>query len=242
MPQSKDDPPNVPSGWKAVFDDEYQTWFYVYLATKRSQWEEPEGTTWNKISKPPMPPPSYKSKEEYSRGSVSPPHSARRAQPAPPPQTTYRSQPPAPVSPQPYYSPQVPQQQPMPMYPPQQPMPMPMYAPQQPVYGGAPMPQPVYQQAPVAQQKSSSGVGKKAFFGSLAGAGVGVLGAEAISHAFDHHHDQDTTIVENNYYDNGPGGYDNGYGGGGGYDNGYDQGYNDGFDDGNYDGGDGGDW
>ena len=39
MAQSKSNPPQVPSGWKAVFDDEYQTWYYVDLSTNSSQWE-----------------------------------------------------------------------------------------------------------------------------------------------------------------------------------------------------------
>lgn len=37
--------PKVPDGWKAQFDDKYQTWFYVNLNSGKSQWEAPEGTT-----------------------------------------------------------------------------------------------------------------------------------------------------------------------------------------------------
>ena len=62
MAQSKDNVPNVPPGWKAVFDDEYSTWFYVDLSTKASQWEAPKGTTWPSEAKRPSgppPPPSY---------------------------------------------------------------------------------------------------------------------------------------------------------------------------------------
>ena len=46
MAQSRDYPPNVPNGWKAVFDEQYQTWYYVDLRTNKSQWEPPRGTTW----------------------------------------------------------------------------------------------------------------------------------------------------------------------------------------------------
>jgi WW domain len=35
-------PPAVPEGWTARFDEHYQRWYYVNLATKKSQWEKPE--------------------------------------------------------------------------------------------------------------------------------------------------------------------------------------------------------
>ncbi|KAL1647977.1 hypothetical protein SLS58_002301 [Diplodia intermedia] len=57
-------PPKVPEGWKAVFNAQYQEWFYVNIYTKQSQWEKPiepiyppyeaEGS-----APPPGPPPSY---------------------------------------------------------------------------------------------------------------------------------------------------------------------------------------
>lgn len=34
-------PPRVPDGWKAVWNDQYQEWFYVNLSTKASQWDMP---------------------------------------------------------------------------------------------------------------------------------------------------------------------------------------------------------
>lgn len=57
---SRDLAPQVPEGWKAVYDDQYQTWFYVNLKTEQSQWEEPEGTTWPRgvEQRPAGPPPS----------------------------------------------------------------------------------------------------------------------------------------------------------------------------------------
>ncbi|KAJ5461078.1 uncharacterized protein N7458_002630 [Penicillium daleae] len=35
-------PPTVPEGWKAQYDERYQTWFYINIATGKSQWERPE--------------------------------------------------------------------------------------------------------------------------------------------------------------------------------------------------------
>lgn len=37
-------PPIVPEGWIARFNDRYQQFFYVNLATKQSQWDKPPGT------------------------------------------------------------------------------------------------------------------------------------------------------------------------------------------------------
>lgn len=34
-------PPRVPEGWKAVWNDQYQEYFYVNLYTKQSTWEKP---------------------------------------------------------------------------------------------------------------------------------------------------------------------------------------------------------
>ncbi|BCR98988.1 uncharacterized protein AKAW2_40671A [Aspergillus luchuensis] len=60
-PPSGPPPPSVPEGWKAQFDDRYKQWFYVDLRTGRSQWERPEGPTYQEDSqRPPSgPPPSY---------------------------------------------------------------------------------------------------------------------------------------------------------------------------------------
>ncbi|PWW74832.1 hypothetical protein C7212DRAFT_297987 [Tuber magnatum] len=37
-------PPVVPKGWVAQYDPTYQRFYYVNLATQRSQWEKPPGT------------------------------------------------------------------------------------------------------------------------------------------------------------------------------------------------------
>ncbi|KAJ6004835.1 hypothetical protein N7540_012634 [Penicillium herquei] len=54
-------PPAVPEGWKAQYDERYQTWFYVHLATGKSQWEVPEAPVPAAGVAPPSdaPPPSY---------------------------------------------------------------------------------------------------------------------------------------------------------------------------------------
>ncbi|KAJ5577761.1 uncharacterized protein N7459_006725 [Penicillium hispanicum] len=53
-------PPSVPEGWKAQYDTNYQTWFYVNLATGRSQWQRPEASAPQANDAPPSePPPSY---------------------------------------------------------------------------------------------------------------------------------------------------------------------------------------
>lgn len=37
-------PPIVPEGWVAQYDPTYQRFYYVNLATQRSQWQKPPGT------------------------------------------------------------------------------------------------------------------------------------------------------------------------------------------------------
>ncbi|KAL4788419.1 hypothetical protein BJX76DRAFT_109983 [Aspergillus varians] len=37
-------PPSVPEGWTTQFDDTYKQWFFIHLATGRSQWEPPQST------------------------------------------------------------------------------------------------------------------------------------------------------------------------------------------------------
>ncbi|CCD24297.1 Wwm1p NDAI_0C06380 [Naumovozyma dairenensis CBS 421] len=119
MAQSKTDIPKVPSGWKAIFDDEYQTWFYVDLSTKKSQWDEPKGTTWpsREAQRPsgPPPPPGYSRQD---------PSQTRSQQPYVPQQQSQ----------QPYVPQQQPQPQPVRYAPQPQMAPQPMYYPQQPVY------------------------------------------------------------------------------------------------------------
>lgn len=53
-------PPSVPEGWKAQYDDRYQTWFYVNIATGKSQWDPPQAPVPSADGPPPSePPPSY---------------------------------------------------------------------------------------------------------------------------------------------------------------------------------------
>lgn len=52
--------PQVPAGWEARFNQQYQEWFYVNTVTKQSQWEKPVMSTYplHDASAPPGPPPS----------------------------------------------------------------------------------------------------------------------------------------------------------------------------------------
>ncbi|KAJ5304613.1 Dolichyl-phosphate beta-glucosyltransferase [Penicillium atrosanguineum] len=53
-------PPSVPEGWKAQYDERYQTWFYVNIATGKSQWDPPQAPTPSADGPAPSePPPSY---------------------------------------------------------------------------------------------------------------------------------------------------------------------------------------
>ncbi|KAJ5345522.1 WW/Rsp5/WWP [Penicillium brevicompactum] len=54
-------PPSVPEGWKAQYDERYHAWFFIDLATGKSQWEQPEGPPQRNHGEPPVhsPPPSY---------------------------------------------------------------------------------------------------------------------------------------------------------------------------------------
>ena len=36
-------PPEVPAGWLAKWNEQYQTWFYYNTVTKESTWETPTG-------------------------------------------------------------------------------------------------------------------------------------------------------------------------------------------------------
>lgn len=157
MSQSRDNVPNVPNGWKAIFDEEYKTWYYVDLKTKQSQWEPPKETG---FSRPAAPPP-------YEQTA---PH---RYQPQPPQQQQPQQQPRYPGYPQQPTYPQQPVYYQQPTYP------------QQPVYHQQPMyqqqPQPVYyQQQPT--KKSNSGM-----MNGLMGAGVGLLGGAMLANALDSH-------------------------------------------------------
>lgn len=56
-PPSGPPPPKVPEGWKAVWNNDYNEWFFVNLHTKTSQWDLP--TTPAYPSSPSGAPPSY---------------------------------------------------------------------------------------------------------------------------------------------------------------------------------------
>src|SRR5262245_47806311 len=60
-PPSGPPPPKVPEGWKAVWNSQYNEWFYVNIYTKQSQWDKPTEPTYAPPSDgaPPGPPPGY---------------------------------------------------------------------------------------------------------------------------------------------------------------------------------------
>lgn len=45
-------PPNVPKGWLAKYDEKYKAFFYVDLRTKKSQWEAPSFEHADKVLPP----------------------------------------------------------------------------------------------------------------------------------------------------------------------------------------------
>ncbi|EJS43914.1 wwm1p [Saccharomyces arboricola H-6] len=211
MAQSKSNPPQVPSGWKAVFDDEYQTWFYVDLSTNNSQWEPPKGASFPRPKGPP--PAANNEKTSRQQGDQAPPpYSAQsRTQPQPQAQQAQQGR---------YYQPQQPQY-------PQQPQQQ-SYYPQQVPMAAAAAPQQGYYGATPTAAKSSGRSG--AMMGGLLGVGAGLLGGAMLEHAFDDHsHGGPGPVVENNYY-----GDDNGGGFGGPFDGGFDGEFDGGFDGGDF--------
>lgn len=50
-------PPSVPQGWLAKYDDKYKVFFYIDLRTKKSQWEAPASTSFEKSAHEVLPPP-----------------------------------------------------------------------------------------------------------------------------------------------------------------------------------------
>lgn len=57
LAQEPKNPPSVPQGWLARYDDEYKTFYYIDLKTKKSQWEAPPGTSFEKSTDKVLPPP-----------------------------------------------------------------------------------------------------------------------------------------------------------------------------------------
>lgn len=49
-------PPSVPKGWLAKYDEKYKAFFYVDLRTKKSQWEAPSFEHGDKMLPPPYSP------------------------------------------------------------------------------------------------------------------------------------------------------------------------------------------
>ncbi|KAK7684176.1 hypothetical protein QCA50_012822 [Cerrena zonata] len=78
--QDPNRPPKVPDGWLAKYDEQYKTFFYVDLATKKSQWEPPAGTVFNDSESSDVPPPPY---SPTGRDSA-PPASQQQQQPSSP--------------------------------------------------------------------------------------------------------------------------------------------------------------
>lgn len=56
--------PIVPQGWDAVWDEQYQEWYYVHLASGKSQWEAPEGTSFPAAPPPGGPPPRQQQQQQ----------------------------------------------------------------------------------------------------------------------------------------------------------------------------------
>ncbi|KAA8911323.1 hypothetical protein FN846DRAFT_887916 [Sphaerosporella brunnea] len=185
-------PPPVPPGWLAKWDANYNTFFYVNVATKQSQWEPP---TVSATPPPPVPP------RPDSQGY--PPSPSPQLQ-YPPPQQQY----PPPQQQQDRGlgskissflkgTPQQPQQQQY--YPPQPQQQQQYYAPQQAYYGApppqqqgyyAPPPQQqqYYAQPPQAQAPPKKGIG----MGTVAlGAGAGLLGGMLLEHEIDKHEEEE---------------------------------------------------
>lgn len=169
-------PPNVPEGWVAKFDEKYKTFYYVNIATKKSQWEAPQDAG----AAPPGAPPTYAEiKSKVTEGtSQRPNHSDNR---------NYQQQ--QQYQPQQQYYQQGPQQG---------------YGgyPQQ-GYGGYPQqgfggyPQQGFGGYPPQQQyyKKQSrfgggGMGGGMMPGMMMGAGAGVLGAMALDSYGDHEYQE----------------------------------------------------
>ncbi|KAH3674673.1 hypothetical protein WICMUC_003089 [Wickerhamomyces mucosus] len=151
--------PIVPNGWKAVFDEQYQTWFYVDLNNgNKSQWDPPKGTNFpNHDDNSSSQPPSYKDVEKQSSSRDQQNSSTSN-------QRNYNQQ-------------QYPQQQQY--YPQQQQYPQQQYYQQQPQY---------YQQQPQYYQQQSSG-NRRNYGGMAMGAGAGLLGGMLLGEMLTPHHD-----------------------------------------------------
>ncbi|KAM0711244.1 hypothetical protein Q7P35_001983 [Cladosporium inversicolor] len=59
-PPSGPPPPQLPEGWKAIWNDQYQAWFYANTVTKETTWEKPTQPAYpSGNAPPPGGPPGY---------------------------------------------------------------------------------------------------------------------------------------------------------------------------------------
>ncbi|KAI5960723.1 WWM1 [Candida margitis] len=204
-------PPTVPSGWLAKFDDKYKTWFYVDLATKKSQWEAPKDTVFDKGDD--VPPPAYSPNASKAETASPAPSTSN----VPPKDAQGKGLFNRPQQQQPGYGGGVPPQQGYGGYPPQQGYGYPPqgyggYPPQG--YGGYP-PQ-GYGQYPPQQQQQQQQPQRSRFGGGAGnmalGVGGGLLGGMLLGNAINGWEDHERM---EGYQDGYQDGYDNGdYGGG----------------------------
>lgn len=76
LAKDPNNPPSVPQGWLAKYDDEYKAFFYVDLKTNKSQWDAPPGTSFERSANDVLPPPY----SPYESNSVQPQNQAQTTQ------------------------------------------------------------------------------------------------------------------------------------------------------------------
>ncbi|KAL2863465.1 WW domain-containing protein [Aspergillus lucknowensis] len=74
-------PPSAPEGWTTQFDDTYKQWFFVNLATGKSQWEPPQATP---APTPPAVAPVPPSEQPHTDQGTAPPPSYEESGPGNP--------------------------------------------------------------------------------------------------------------------------------------------------------------
>lgn len=65
-------PPTVPKGWLAKYDEKYKAFFYVDLRTKKSQWEAPSFEHADKALPPPYSPTTSNGAQSQSQNQARP--------------------------------------------------------------------------------------------------------------------------------------------------------------------------
>ncbi|KAI9792312.1 MAG: hypothetical protein M1816_002537 [Peltula sp. TS41687] len=72
LPPNTPPPPQVPEGWKAIWNEQYHEWFYVNLHTKQSQWDKPASPAQpihpDTHGAPQGPPPAYETAQAAGAG------------------------------------------------------------------------------------------------------------------------------------------------------------------------------